>query len=49
MARTKQSLAKRAKPHKTRTLKLRQRKNRLKASRRRARSRPHRRQNTGKK
>ncbi len=44
MARTKQSLAKRAKTHKKQVLKLRKRKSRLKGKRRAARSRPHRRQ-----
>ncbi len=49
MARTKQALKKRAKPHRTAVLKLRKRKNRLKSVRRRSLGRPHRRQGTGKK
>ena len=44
MPRTKQSLKKRAKPHVKAVLKLRKRKNRLKAVRRRSLGRPHRRQ-----
>ncbi len=44
MARTKQSLRRRAKTHQKQVLKLRKRKNRLRASRRAARSRPRRRQ-----
>ncbi len=48
MPRTKQALKKRAKPHREATLKLRSRKNLLKSKRRRARSRPKRRQGTGK-
>jgi hypothetical protein len=49
MPRTKQSLKRRAKPHRTESLALRKRKNRLKAKRRSARSRPRRRQTTKKK
>ena len=48
MARTKQALAGRAKTHQKQVLKLRKRKNRLKAKRRQARNRPHRRQGTKK-
>jgi len=48
MPRTKQSVKGRSKPHRTRALLLRKRKNRLKAKRRSARHRPHRRQGTGK-
>ena len=44
MPRTKQSLKRRAKPHRKEALKLRLRKNKLKAARKRSRSRPHRRQ-----
>jgi hypothetical protein len=49
MPRTKQSLKRRAKAHQKNVLKLRKRKNRLKSVRRRARSRPHRREGGGKK
>ena len=44
MARTKQSLRRRAKTHRKQVLKLRLRKNRLKASQKKSRSRPHRRE-----
>ena len=47
MGRTKQSLKGRAKNHIKRTLRLRKRKNKLRAGRRKSRNRPHRRQNTG--
>jgi hypothetical protein len=47
MPRTKQSVKGRSKPHQKRTMALRKRKNRLKAKRRSARQRPHRRQGTG--
>jgi hypothetical protein len=47
MPRTKQSLKRRSRPHRKETLALRKRKNRLKAKRRSARHRPHRRQGTG--
>jgi hypothetical protein len=42
MPRTKQTLRRRAKPHRNETLALRKRKNRLKAKRRKSRARPHR-------
>lgn len=49
MPRTKQSVKGRSKAHQKAVLKLRKRKNRLKGVRRRARSRPHRRQASAKK
>ena len=42
MPRTKQTVKGRSKPHRAETMKLRKRKNKLKAKRRAARSRPHR-------
>lgn len=49
MARTKQSLRRRAKSHVTRALRVRKRKNLLKGARRRSRNRPHRRVPSAKK
>lgn len=48
MPRTKQTFKTRSKPHRKATVTLRKRKNRLKAKRRAARSKPRRRQGTGK-
>jgi len=42
MPRTKQALKRRSKPHQKTVLRLRKRKNKLRAARRSARSRPHR-------
>jgi hypothetical protein len=49
MPRIKQAVKGRSKPHVKRTLALRKRKNKLRADRRAARSRPHRAQRTKKK
>ena len=48
MPRTKQTVAGRSKPHQKRALAVRKRKNKLRAGRRKARSRPHRSQRTKK-